>query len=510
MKHYPQAKRFFLSLVALALVMGAFAFAQAQDPVPLTIFRGGVDIDPNTDPVMQELERLTDTDITFKTAAWSEIPQVRNLALSVEEDVDIYHHMNLDPQWIEDEVIIPLDDYINPEDHPYLTAITSAETFANAKYEGQTYYIPMISDGYNWVLAARKDWMDELELDMPTNEEEFREMLRAFGTLDDTGRTVGWQLEGGCQIRRSILPILTAFGASTSFYNSHADFTLEDGVLVPVATSDNVKAGLRYLNSLYNEGLVNTDFPSMTSMPMLNERYMQAGKSGVAWVQNPRNTEMAEADAEWAYIPPFSAEGFEHVRGQGIANNGWIAVSATSENPQKAVDLLEFVNSLEGRKLLVAGVEGVHYNTLSDDNTFDRIDEAWDADYDGPTYPLNFYFGQGLMHGYIPAVDYDTFEEALDNVQIWEPASLPGRTEVVAESAKWVGEPDPFQFVNFPDLEDNRTELQDAVCVGWTKAITADEGEFDNTWDEFLASWDRSGGEEWTAAYQAYYDENLR
>ena len=80
----------------------------------------------------------------------------------------------------------------------------------------------------------------------------------------------------------------------------------------------------------------------------------------------------------------------------------------------------------------------------------------------------------------------------------------------MAEGAKWVGAPNPFQFVNFPELEDERTELQDAVCVGWTKAITVDEEEFDNTWDEFLASWDRSGGEAWTAAYQAYYDENLK
>ena len=154
---------------------------------------------------------------------------------------------------------------------------------------------------------------------------------------------------------------------------------------------------------------------------------MQAGKSGVVWVQNPRTTEMAEADAEWAYIPPFSAEGHEFTRAVGIANNGWIAVSATSKNPQKAVDLLEFVNSFEGRKLLVAGIEGVHYNTLSEDNTFDRIDAAWDADYDQPTYPLNFYFGQGLMHGYVPVTEYDTFEEALEHVQVWEPANLPGR-----------------------------------------------------------------------------------
>jgi len=501
-----------LTLLLLALALIGVSFVQAQDdPVPLTIFRGGVAIDADTDPIIQELERQTNTDITFKTAAWSEIAQVRNLALAVEEEVDIYHHMNLDPQWIEDEIIIPLDEYINPEDHPYLTAITSAESFEITKYDGQTYYIPMISDGYSWVLAARQDWMDELGLDMPANEEEFYEMLKAFKELDGTGRSVGWQVEGGCQVRRSILPILTAFGVPTSFYDVHANFTVEDGgTLQPVATSENVKAALTYLNRLYNEGLINTDFPSMNSMPMLNERYLQPGKAGVAWIQNPRNQEIVDEGAEWSYIPPFSAEGFEHTRGVGLANNGWISVSSMSENPQKAVDVIEYLNSPEGRRLMVAGVEGVHYSGFNEDGTFNRVQEAWDADYDEPTYPLYFYMGQGLVHGHIPAADYGTFEEALDNVQIYEPADLPGRKEVLAESARWMGAPNPYQFVNFPELEDARSQLQDAICVGWTKVITADTADIDAEWSEFQESWTRLGGDEWTAAYQEYYDENLQ
>ncbi len=501
-----------LILFVLMLVVPAIGPVAGQDPVTITVFRGGVTLDYNNDPVIQEIEKRLNINIEFMTAAWSEIGQVRNLALGSGEDVDIYHHMDTSPQWIEDEVIIPLDEYIDPEKHPYLTAITSSPMFEAMKYEGKTYYIPMIAHGSDWVWAIRKDWMDELGLEMPANEEEFRAILEAFKGMDDSGRMVGWQVEGGGQVRRSILPLLGTFGVPTSFYSVHKTFSIdEEGMIHPIATADNTKAALKYLNGLYNEGLINTDFPSMTSFPMLMENYLQAGKAGVGWVQNPTNTEVAGEKVEWAYIPPFNSEGFEQTRAVGIINNGWIAISSESDNPQKAIDLLEFVNSYEGRQLLVAGVPGVHFNEIDEDGNFDRIQEAWDANYDGSSYPLYFYFGQGLMHGYIPVEKYDTFEEALMNVEIWEPKPQGnGLREVIKQGGQWAGAPDPFQFIQFPELDDIRAEVSDAIVTGWTKVITAAPEEFDAEWDAFVAEWERAGGEEWTAAFQTYYDENMK
>ena len=495
------------------LFLSGIAMGQSDSaPVRIVIFRGGVNIDAATDPIIQEIDRRLGVEIVFKTADWSEIGQVRNLDLGAGEDIDIYHHMDLNPQWINDEVIIPLDDYITPENHPYLTAITSSPTFSPLKRDGHIYYIPMISHGWDWIFAVRKDWMDELGLDMPANEVEFRDMLQAFKDKDPDGRTVGWQIEGAAQVRRSILPILTAFGVPTSFYDPERSFTIDDeGMLHPVIVSDNMKAAMQYLNELYNAGLINTDFPSMSSMPMLNERYLQAGKAGVSWVQNPTNLQMAEENVEWAYIPPFSATGYEQTRALGLANNGYIAVSATSENPQKAVDVLEFLNSEEGRQLIVAGIQGVHYNTFDAEGNFDRNQEAWSASYDTPTYPLYFYFGQGLMHGYIPVDKYDTFEEAMDHTVVFEPSPNPtGLRQVIQESSQWVGASNPFQFVDMASLSDLLTEMNDAIITGWTKVISADPGTFKSAWDEYLAEWGRVGGNEWVAAFQTYYDENLR
>jgi len=131
------------------LCLSGVVIGQSDAPEQVVIFRGGVTISDETDPIIMEIERRLNVDIVLKTADWSEIAQVRNLDLGAGEDIDIYHHMDLNPQWINDEVIIPIEDYITPENHPYLTAITSSPTFAPLKRDGHVYYIPMISHGWD-------------------------------------------------------------------------------------------------------------------------------------------------------------------------------------------------------------------------------------------------------------------------------------------------------------------------------------------------------------------------
>lgn len=473
----------------------------------ITIFRGGVTIDWDTDPILMAIEDRMNVDIKFLTADWSEIPQVRNLALSTEEHVDIYHHMDTNPRWIEDELIIPLDEYINAEDHPYLYALTNSPLFAPMKRDGQTYYIPMISDGSDWVLLTRLDWMEELGLEMPTNEVEFRNLLQAFKDRDSDPRNVGMQVEGGQTIRRTMVPILNVHGVPANFPNVDRNFWVsDDGNLVPVITSENVKAALKFMNGLYQDGLINTDFPTLSSFPQLSESYIQAGKAGVSRFPNGGNFPIP--GAETGFIPPFSATGFDHTRSEGIPTQGWISISSVSRNPQKAIDLLEFFNSLEGRKLLTLGIEDVHYENLDAEGNFDRITENWN--YALTYYPLHFYLGNGTARGYVPIGEYGSVEEGMANVQIWQPRGGLNIRETMAASSQWVGAPMMFQYVEFPELADTQTSLVDAIVTSWTKLITVAPANFESEWQNYLTTLESAGLEEWVQTYQAYYDEHLK
>ena len=204
-------------------------------------------------------------------------------------------------------------------------------------------------------------------------------------------------------------PSFTAFGVPTSFFDQEKNFYIgEDGILEPIVTSSNIKAALEYMNGLYADGLVNTDFPTIRSFPDLSERYIQAGKAGLSWFPNSGNFPIP--NAELGFLPPFTATGFEFTRSEGVVNNGWISVSAVSDTPQEAVDFLEYLNSREARKLLSAGIEGVHYSSFDENGNFERIEENWP--YESTYYPLWFYFGQGGARGVIPIAEYESLDEA--------------------------------------------------------------------------------------------------
>jgi ABC-type glycerol-3-phosphate transport system substrate-binding protein len=480
------------------------------DPAQITIFRGGVTIDWENDPVIQAIEELNNVEIDFVTADWGEIDAVRNLAMSTEEDIDIYHHVNTSQQWIDDELIIPIDEYVNADDHPYLYTLINSPLFAPMKRDGQTYYIPMLSDGSDWVWLVRTDWMEELGLDMPTNEVEFRDMLQAFKDRDPDGRAVGFQVEGGQTIRRSMVPVQQIFGIPANFPNPERVFWVgDDGQLQPTFTSQNMKDALTFMNGLYQDGLINTDFPTLTSFPQLSEQYIQADKASVSWFPNGGNFPLSEG-AEAGFIPPFSAEGYEFARGEGVFTQGWISLSSMADDPQAAIDLLEFFNSPKGRELLVMGIDGVDFSDFDPaTGSFVRNEENWQ--FDTVYYPLHFYLGNGTMRGIVPIAEYGDVVEGQSNAQIFEPTvGGVGLRDTFAMSNQWLGAPMMFQYVEFPELSDTLTTINDAIITGWTEIITADPATIDAEWDEYLAELDAAGLPDWTGAYQAYYDENLK
>lgn len=79
-----------IRIFVIPLAIWALVLVAAQDEATeITVFRGGVTIDWDNDPIILELERGANVDVKFVTAGWGDIGQVRNLALASEEDIDI-------------------------------------------------------------------------------------------------------------------------------------------------------------------------------------------------------------------------------------------------------------------------------------------------------------------------------------------------------------------------------------------------------------------------------------
>jgi len=479
------------------------------EPVPIIWYRPGTIGNP---AYIEEVNKRMNVKLEFINETWNDMPQKRNLMLTAGEPFDLVDYMGAsDRTFIDNGALQPFDDYVDKAKHPFVYMSINAKTFQGVKVDGKAYFFPGVSHGRNWSLGVRYDWMQELGLSMPKNEVDFYNMLKAFVDMDPTGTTVGMQMEGKMAIRRSMYPILLTFGVPVTELSANRDFIVEGGKLKSLLVADNLKAAFRYVNRLYLEKLINTDFAGFNSYPQLCEKYWYASKCGVAF-GNPGRTEetvqQSDPDAVLESIPPWSATGYTFTRGGGALEMDYHALPSSSRYPQKVVDLIEWFNSKEGSVMRALGVEGLNWANLSEDGYFDKLEE-WDTTQD-------YWWGMGSasMYGWIPYWDYGTFEEAYDHrVILVARSEKDAKTSMrwsLAWGAKWFGSENPFRFVSVPNTSDISVELSDAVEIGWIKMVAAGPGQFDAEWDAYVRSLDDAGFQQWVAAYQNYYDKNMK
>jgi putative aldouronate transport system substrate-binding protein len=130
------------------------------------------------------------------------------------------------------------------------------------------YSFPDFNDCYHcrafesrsWI---NSEWIKRVGLAMPKTTDEFRELLRAFKKADigGNGRTVpfaGYKDE----------PIGTFFMNAFLYSPPEPWLVVDDGKAAAAYTKDEWREGLKYINSLYTEGLLNKDIFTATGEQM--------------------------------------------------------------------------------------------------------------------------------------------------------------------------------------------------------------------------------------------------
>lgn len=126
--------------------------------------------------------------------------------------------------------------------------------------DGQIYGVARYSECYHCSaypkMYIRQDWLDALGLEMPTTTEEFREVLREFVTGDPNGN--GKADEIGLTGATTWNTMLEYCLLGWSFIPVKPDFWLylENGEVKFAPDNEEYREGLRYIKSLYDEGLI--------------------------------------------------------------------------------------------------------------------------------------------------------------------------------------------------------------------------------------------------------------
>ena len=401
---------------------------------------------------------------------------------------------------IKSGALLDLTDLL-PEKAPNLWNLIPEEVWDAVKANDPTgqnriYVIPqVISYGRNGAMI-RKDWLDNLGLDMPTTQEEFVEVLRAFKNDDPNGNGLADEIPtGGRAEARWMGQLFGQYGIA--MWEGYPQWDIYDGELTYSAVTQNMKDCLEWMSGLYAEGLLDPE-------TLLNDKAAWDGKinSGVVgiWEHLPQESyryaeniyEGTGVKPEIAILPAISAPGYEGFYTKRQMNGGTFVV-ANTDDETKIDNIMKILNAYGDQDLWMDfynGVEGMHSETvdgvtmrLADDPTTQQV------------LVLNPYDN-------IASSDFvtDVLSLQLTDDRAW---AVSQSIENIQELQNYVkdfagdGISDSI-YSDYPDIQNRTLYIEYA-----TKIIT---GEYSiDKFDEFVEKWYATGGTEVTEKAREWY-----
>lgn len=271
--------------------------------------------------------------------------------------------------------IVALDDYLDLI--PNIVAAVGEERFADWKAaDGHFYTIPTIVNvPGSQSTAVRKDWLDKLNMDVPTTWEQWKAYW--YGVRDndmngngDTTDEIPIVLEMGQNGERSLHALLNAFGIKAS---SDAQFcVLDDGTYTMVYEHPRYREFITEMQQLYADKIIDQEFATRYQADMYNTMSGNLAGTVFTWAEQcavHSETLIANGVEDGLYLtcaPITGPYGDQYIqKRQGITGN-W-CITAKAEADGKVEDILKFWNwmfSDEGVMLYNYGIEGYTYTMV--------------------------------------------------------------------------------------------------------------------------------------------------
>ena len=380
----------------------------ANGNLQITFF--GIDIDSLQSPtkdtklVLDYIEKNFKVKFNFISGSPDGWKTVLNQNIGGGDVPDIWFHEVDQPQyssWLEDDYLMDFKPYL--DDYPNIKA--SFERYVVDKLEsylgGGLYGFPIVleenveEDLVNTHgMYYRRDWTDKVLADgyKPSSGRElkdpedptfdynnFYDLMEAFtkGDPDGNGQndTYGLALtkDGGIYWW---YPILSMFGVSSStdwYWNE------TENKWLPTITSSNMKLCLDYLAKMYDNGLINSNYATTATTTRMKNDFIN-GQAGTMIF----NTGFEHAIGVFNLMEQYTfkngvkvkdmndvCRGFPVITGVDGTKKMWghtnkygyrsISNFCSPTKREKILDIMEWMLSEEGNRMLTYGIEGTHY-----------------------------------------------------------------------------------------------------------------------------------------------------
>lgn len=463
---------------------------QTAEPAAIRIFASDQALPPlkTDDPNILYLEEKTNTDLDMVYLPHAQYEDQLKLKFASGEFPDVYQAWaGPDADLVAAGKILELNDLIDRYGANLKKAIPQAAWDA-VTVNGKILAIPQPTDQSNSVMYIRKDWLDKLELQVPTTSDELLDVLRAFRDRDPNGN--GKPDEIPFSMREKLTWGDNLFG----MWGVNVAWTevLYNNEIIMSTIHPNMKTALEYVRVMSDEKLIDSEF--LTNSKSVWEQKIKSGLVGawshvqnLAWQwQSDLDTTVPGDNADVIAIPTPRGAGYD-----GPLGTRWSPVGKTfivtkeAKNPEAIIRYFDWLVSEEGQMLTDLGREGDTYKLEDGKIVVDtaRMESI-------STFNLIF-----KAHGTNEAVE----EAKLNNPEAY--AKLKLAREVGAKEGfvnESVGMPAAKSDYNLSTMF---LETASKIVLGQAKP---------EAFDEFVSIWRKQGGDELIKERTDWYNANRR
>ena len=439
-------------------------------------------------------------------------------------------------EWIEDELVIDLGEYVygDPDrystlkkafDHPMYKLLND---FWNADPDKYTaWFSPAFSQRANGGVTFNGYMLEEMGLEVPQTYDEFIAALRK--AKQDLGvYGFGWVSYNATSWNYVGYNFFNPFGTEITGL-----FEGEDGWYDATIDPRN-RERWRELQGYMAEGLLDPNWIEngydCLSVDMLGDKclaveYAAPGAGQYAWAFGLFQKTHPDAIPEKHFVmppQPLRGPGGNSTHNHTPFGNSWQwIVPYTTPEPDRIIDFMNFLASDEWQVMFNYGVKGIHYtkDDLSDFNEEEFLSDTliwFPNETTRSQYPWFRWFVNGNQF-YSPWEKYGDWIEGLKAAtgnypyqqrHATSPAYVYGKsveTTYLAEST--VNRPVYFSFLSWSDEEVQiRNKLNDVRNKWFTMFLTGQE-DLDTGWDNFVREYKATGSDQIVAVYSKKVSE---
>jgi len=338
---------------------------------------------------------------------------------------------------------------------------------------------------------VRKDWLDKLGLEVPSSTEDVYNMIKLFKESDPDGvgkeNTIGMPLTASSfsqeDWQQSTLHMIWSFVEPMS---------KKDFYTLPQIKYPGYKDGVRFLNKMYNEGLIDPDFALQNDNKKFEE-HISMGRTG--FYTRDLNVGLNDSgflgalrqnnpEAEYIACEPFVNKNGISPKRRYLPASLYIMIPSFSKSATEAVKYLNWMADSKIGFNLMQGEEGEHY----------KLVEGVPVTIDTEHNKLTRWNNSDLSIIY-NGVNYDDDEKYYTSLRISHDYFGPLK-ESGARLSVNNGYYDPFYTTILDSENKYRSTLNKKFQELMIKSIMASESEFDTVYDGIVEEYMSVGGEE--------------